>query len=53
MTDDADEMRVMRQLNLAAWGFIEQLKYHRLILSGIAGKCEKEVGSKGQEISRA
>lgn len=53
MTDNADEMRVIRQLNLAAWGFIEQLKYHRLILSGIAGKCtEKDVGSKTQEISR-
>jgi len=53
MTDNADEMRVIRQLNLAAWGFIEQLKYHRLILSSIAGKCsEKDVGSKGQEISR-
>ena len=49
MTDNADEMRVIRQLNLAAWGFIEQLKYHRLILSSIAGKCnEKDVGSKGQ-----
>ncbi len=54
MTDNADEMRVIRQLNLAAWGFIEQLKYHRLILSSIAGKCnEKDVGSKSQEISRA
>jgi len=53
MTDNADEMRVIRQLNLAAWGFIEQLKYHRLILSGIAGKCiEKDVGSKSQEIAR-
>jgi hypothetical protein len=53
MTDNAEEMRVIRQLNLAAWGFIEQLKYHRLILSSIAGKCtEKDVGSKGQEISR-
>jgi hypothetical protein len=53
MTDNADEMRVIRQLNLAAWGFVEQLKYHRLILSGIAGKCtEKDVGSKAQEISR-
>jgi hypothetical protein len=53
MTDNADEMRVVRQLNLAAWGFIEQLKYHRLILSGIAGKCnEKDVGAKAQDISR-
>ena len=54
MTDNTDEMRVIRQLNLAAWGFIEQLKYHRLILSSIGGKCnEKEVGTKGQEIARA
>jgi hypothetical protein len=34
MTDNADELRVIRHLNLAAWGFVEQLKYHRLILSG-------------------
>ena len=54
MTDNADELRVIRQLNLAAWGFVEQLKYHRLILSSIAGKCnENNVGSKSQEISRA
>jgi len=54
MTDNADELRVVRQLNLAAWGFVEQLKYHRLILSSIVGNCsEKEVGSKGQDISRA
>jgi hypothetical protein len=54
MTDNADELRVIRQLNLAAWGFVEQLKYHRLILSSIAGKCNgNDVGSKSQEISRA
>ena len=54
MTDNADELRVIRHLNLAAWGFVEQLKYHRLILSSIVGNCnEKDVGSKGQDISRA
>ena len=54
MTDSADELRVIRHLNLAAWGFAEQLKYHRLILSSIVGNCnEKDVGSKGQDISRA
>jgi hypothetical protein len=54
MTDNADELRVVRQLNLAAWGFVEQLKYHRLILSNIVGNCnEKDFGSKGQDISRA
>ena len=54
MTDNADELRVIRHLNLAAWGFAEQLKYHRLILSSIVGSCnEKDVGSKGQDISRA
>ena len=54
MTDNADELRVIRYLNLAAWGFVEQLKYHRLILSSIVGKCnENDVGTKGQDISRA
>jgi hypothetical protein len=54
MTDNADELRAIRYLNLAAWGFVEQLKYHRLILSGIVGKCsDTEIGSKGQEISHA
>lgn len=54
MTDNADEMRVIRYLNLAAWGFIEQLKYHRLILSNVVSKCnENDASSKGQEISHA
>ena len=54
MTDNADELRVIRHLNLAAWGFAEQLKYHRLILSSIVGKCnENDLDSKGQDISRA
>ena len=53
MTDNADELRVLRQLNLAVWGFVEQLRYHRLILSNIVGNCnEKDSGSKGQDISR-
>jgi hypothetical protein len=26
MTDNEDELRVIRYLNLAAWGFVEQLK---------------------------
>ena len=51
VTDNADELRVIRYLNLAAWGFVEQLKYHRLILSSIVGKCsENNVSSKSQEI---
>jgi hypothetical protein len=54
MTDNADELRGIRYLNLAAWGFVEQLKYHRLILSGIVGKCnDNDIGSKSQEISHA
>jgi hypothetical protein len=54
MTDNADELRVIRHLNLVAWGFVEQLKYHRLILSSIVGKCnENDAASKSQEISRA
>ena len=51
VTDNADELRVIRYLNLAAWGFVEQLKYHRLILSSIVGKCsENNISSKSQEI---
>ena len=51
VTDNADELRVIRYLNLAAWGFVEQLKYHRLILINIVGKCsENNVSSKSQEI---
>ena len=49
MTDNADEGRVIRHLNLAAWGSAEQSKYHRLILSSIVGKCnENDVGSKAK-----
>ena len=51
VTDNADELRVIRYLNLATWGFVEQLRYHRLILSSIVGKCsENNVSSKSQEI---
>ena len=54
MTDNADELRVIRYLNLAAWGFVEQLKYHRLILSNIVRKCnDNDASSRGQEISHA
>jgi hypothetical protein len=54
MTDNEDELRVIRYLNLAAWGFIEQLKYHRLIFSSILSKCSaNDIGSKGQEVLRA
>ncbi len=53
MADKTDELRVIHYLNLAAWGFLEQLKYHRIILSSIVGKCSgDDVVSKSQEISR-
>jgi hypothetical protein len=52
MADKTDELRVMHYLSLASWGFLEQLKYHRLILSSIVGKCSgDDAVSKSQEIS--
>jgi len=54
VTDHADELRVIQRLSLAARGFIEQLKYHRLILSSVMSNCaEKDAISKSQDISRA
>ena len=52
MTDNADELRVIRHLNLAAWGFAEQLKYHRLILSSIVGKCNETMWAPKAKIFR-
>jgi Single Cache domain 2 len=53
MTDNADELRVIHSLSLAAWGFLEQLKYHRLILNSIVSNCaEDQAVAKSQEISR-
>jgi hypothetical protein len=47
MADNADELRVIHYLDLAAWGFIEKLKYHRLILNSVVSKCtEADVVSK-------
>ncbi len=54
MADKGDELRVIQNLNLAAWRFLEQLKYHRLILNSIVGNCaEDDTVAKSQEISRA
>jgi hypothetical protein len=40
-------------LSLAAWEFLEQLKYHRLILNSIVSNCaEGDTVAKSQEISR-
>ena len=39
MADNADELRVIHYLDLAAWGFIEKLKYHQLILNSVVSKC--------------
>ena len=53
VTDHADELRVIQRLSLAARGFIEQLKYHRLILSSIMSNCaEKDAVAKSQEVSQ-
>ena len=49
VTDHADELRVIQRLSLAARGFIEQLKYHRLILSSVMSNCaEKDAISKSR-----
>lgn len=39
MADNADELRVIHYLDLAAWGFIEKLKYHQLLLNSVVSKC--------------
>ena len=47
VTDHADELRVIQRLSLAGRSFIEQLKYHRLILSSVMSNCaEKDAISK-------
>jgi hypothetical protein len=51
VTDHADELRVIQQLSLASQRFLEQLKYHRLILSSVMSNCtEKEAIAKSQEV---
>ena len=53
VTDQADELRVIRQLSLASRRFLEQLKYHRLILSSVMSNCaEKDAVAKSQEVSQ-
>jgi hypothetical protein len=42
LTDHADELRVIQQLNLASRRFLEQLKYHRLILSSVMSNCAEK-----------
>ena len=54
VTDHADELRVIQLLNLASRRFLEQLKYHRLILSSVMSNCaEKDAIAKSQDVSRA
>ena len=54
VTDHADELRVIQRLSLAGRSFIEQLKYHRLILSSVMSNCaEKDAIAKSQDVSRA
>jgi hypothetical protein len=51
VTDHADELRVIQQLSLASRRFLEQLKYHRLILSSMMSNCtEKDANAKSQEV---
>ncbi len=53
VTDHADETRVIQQLSLASRRFLEQLKYHRLILNSVMSNCaEKDAIAKSQEISQ-
>jgi len=52
VTDHADELRVIQQLSLASQRFLEQLKYHRLILSSVMSSCaEKDAIAKSQEVT--
>jgi hypothetical protein len=52
VTDHADELRVIQQLSLASRRFLEQLKYHRLILSSMMSNCaDNDVVAKSQEVS--
>ena len=53
VTDHADELRVIQRLSLASQRFLEQLKYHRLILSSAMSNCaENDAVAKSQEVSR-
>ena len=52
MADNADELRVIQQLSLAGRRFLEQLKYHRLILNSVMSNCaENDAIAKSLEIS--
>jgi hypothetical protein len=53
VTDHADELRVIQQLSLASRRFLEQLKYHRLILNSVMSNCaDNDAVAKSQEVSR-
>jgi hypothetical protein len=53
VTDHADELRVIQRLSLAGRSFLEQLKYHRLILSTVMSNCaDTDAVAKSQEVSR-
>ena len=53
VTDHADELRVIQQVeSFASRRFLEQLKYHRLILSSMMSNCaDNDVVAKSQEVS--
>ena len=52
VTDHADELRVIQQLSLASRRFLEQLKYHRLILNSVLSNCaDNDAVAKSQEVS--
>jgi hypothetical protein len=51
--DQADELRVIRQLSLASRRFLEQLKYHRLILNMVMSSCaEKDAMLRAKKFRR-
>ena len=51
MADNADELRAIQQLSLASRRFLEQLKYHRLILNRMSNCAENDAIAKSLEIS--
>ncbi len=53
-TDHADELRAVQQLSLESQRFLQQLKYHRLILNSVMSNCaEKDANAKTQEVSQS
>jgi hypothetical protein len=53
MTDNADELRIIQQLSLTSRRFLEQLKYHRLILNSVMSNCaDNDAIARSLELAR-